>query len=375
VSDNKATITNPGTSNDISAGVVNATFSLVFDRVGVTIFNGDLTNVAAGKDPRLATTVMANGGFAPTLALKTDSPAIDFGSAALTKLTAAISSTTQTSISVVTTEALIPGKFARIDSEIVQITGVTNQTTAAIARGQQGTTAATHAVDADLDQLDDQRGPGFARKVDYPTSAGKSIADIGAYELQILPKVANARFSADDAESYSRVNKLVINFDQPVQFLSGKTATDAVSLKQINTSFDPGFVALTTTDNGSTGKVTFTFSGTFLDQFGSLKDGYYRLAIVADYVHIPDMPLAKFDGNGNGNAEGSPTDDFIKNLPRNFGDSDGDGDVDAVDFAAFRAAFGGTTDLRFDFDGDGDVDAQEFGAFRARFGTSVVVPP
>jgi hypothetical protein len=53
-----------------------------------------------------------------------------------------------------------------------------------------------------------------------------------------------------------------------------------------------------------------------------------------------------------------------------FGDSDGDGDVDANDFAAFRTAFGGSSAI-FDFDGDGVVNATDFAQFRLRFGTRI----
>ena len=55
---------------------------------------------------------------------------------------------------------------------------------------------------------------------------------------------------------------------------------------------------------------------------------------------------------------------------RLFGDANGTGTVDAIDFGLFRTAFG-TTDATFDFDGGGAVDALDFGQFRLRFGTSV----
>jgi hypothetical protein len=53
-----------------------------------------------------------------------------------------------------------------------------------------------------------------------------------------------------------------------------------------------------------------------------------------------------------------------------FGDSDGDGDVDANDFAAFRSAFGGSSAI-FDFDGDGVVGANDFAKFRSNFGLTI----
>jgi hypothetical protein len=110
--------------------------------------------------------------------------------------------------------------------------------------------------------------------------------------------------------------------------------------------------------------VVLTFSGAGTTA-GSLDDGNYQLTVLAAAVLGGDgQPL---DGNGNGTGG----DNFTFAFHRLFGDSDGDRDVDATDFGAFRAAFGATSNLSFDADGDGDVDATDFGAFRSRFGSSV----
>ena len=50
----------------------------------------------------------------------------------------------------------------------------------------------------------------------------------------------------------------------------------------------------------------------------------------------------------------------VTTLHRLFGDSDGDGDVGATDFAAFRQSFGSANSI-FDFDNDGDVDSSDMG--------------
>ena len=65
---------------------------------------------------------------------------------------------------------------------------------------------------------------------------------------------------------------------------------------------------------------------------------------------------------------GSPT----NGLFRLFGDSNGDGRVNAIDFAAFRSVFGipGPASI-FDFDNSGSTDASDFAQFRARFGVAV----
>ena len=67
---------------------------------------------------------------------------------------------------------------------------------------------------------------------------------------------------------------------------------------------------------------------------------------------------------------------YLTSEYRLFGDNDGDGDVDAVDFLAFRNTFGFSSgdpgyNPAFSWDGDSDVDAHDFLEFRSRFGTSI----
>jgi len=162
----------------------------------------------------------------------------------------------------------------------------------------------------------------------------------------------------------SRVNELKLSFDARVNLPANPA--DAFALQRQS---DNAVVTLAAAvDNAGPGTaVTLTFTGGSVDNT-SLADGRYTLTAFA--VQVAGGAL---DGDGDGN----PGDDFVltgtpaNGLFRLFGDNDGDGDVDAQDFGAFRAAFGGTGNLAFDFDGDGDVDAQDFGQFRARFGTGV----
>ena len=62
----------------------------------------------------------------------------------------------------------------------------------------------------------------------------------------------------------------------------------------------------------------------------------------------------------------SPTDSIF----RIFGDANGGGSVDAIDFGAFLGAFG-TNNAIFDFDNGGAVDALDFSQFLRRFGTGI----
>jgi hypothetical protein len=84
----------------------------------------------------------------------------------------------------------------------------------------------------------------------------------------------------------------------------------------------------------------------------------------------------------DGNADGTSGDDYTltgavaNGLYRLYGDANGDGTVNAFDFAQFRGAFGTALGqpayLSFlDFDGDGIINAFDFARFRTRFGSGV----
>jgi len=203
----------------------------------------------------------------------------------------------------------------------------------------------------------DQRGTGFARVVGTAT-------DIGSFEVQSVaapPQVLAVTVNGG-ALQRSIVTKLSVTFDQPVTLPAN--AADAFQLRR---QLDNALVTVAATVSGNT--ITLTFTGGAINGV-SLADGRYTLTAFASKVSGPGGSL---DGNGDGTAG----DDFVlvgnttNKLFRLFGDHDGDGDVDAQDFGAFRAAFGGSSNLAFDSDNDGDVDAADFGQLRQRFGTAV----
>jgi len=205
-------------------------------------------------------------------------------------------------------------------------------------------------------ELYDPRGPGFPRMVGV-------APDIGAFEVQPPPRIAALQVN-DGSSQRSRVVQVAFTVDTPDYF--GGT--------------DPLF-QFTRLDTGAA--VTCSFGGpytvppnTFSFRFTagpidgtSLADGVYVLRVFTN--GIKDGAGQTLDGNGDGIGG----DDYVSPLTgpgrihRLFGDADGDGDVDAADFAALRGAFGGGLSVAFDF--DGDVDAADFGQFRARFGTAI----
>jgi len=211
----------------------------------------------------------------------------------------------------------------------------------------------------------DQRG--FQRVVGGQT-------DVGAFESGgvVLPPPTVTQVQVNTGgPQRSLVTQLKVTFSETVSFPFG--AASAFQLSRVGPGGPTGLVNLVATPAANVVTLTFTGGGAVpIDKGGSLIDGVYQLVVVASAVQGASGSL---DGNGNG----TPGDNYVTptapgspgRLHRLFGDNDGDADVDAQDFGAFRSAFGGTSNLNFDFDGDGDVDAADFGQFRARFGSSV----
>jgi autotransporter-associated beta strand protein len=138
-------------------------------------------------------------------------------------------------------------------------------------------------------------------------------------------------------------------------------------------------VAVTTNPvNGHT-VATLTFSGN-QTEYGSLLDGNYQLTIHGDKVR-DTVSGTLLDGDGDGQPGGDRV--FGNQLAdaffRLFGDSDGDRDVDNLDFARFRGSYNKPSSdpayLRyFDFDADNDVDSADLAAFRLRYLTRLSAP-
>src|SRR5262249_35760895 len=132
---------------------------------------------------------------------------------------------------------------------------------------------------------------------------------------------------------------------------------DAFQLKRQSDNALVGLSAVV--NNSATTVVILTFNGA-LSEFGSLADGRYTLTALASAV-------ASAFGNLDGNQDGIGGDDFTlasaagsnppTNISRFFGDFDGDGDVDAANFLAFRDVFLGFSpyNAALDFDGSGSV--------------------
>jgi hypothetical protein len=115
------------------------------------------------------------------------------------------------------------------------------------------------------------------------------------------------------------------------------------------------------TDAGGKSVVTLSFTGDGIVG-GSLADGNYLLTI--------DLEKDGFDVGDDHKFGAAQADNFF----RLFGDSDGDRDVDNLDYFRFRGALGQVSDSPrylgyFDYDQDDDVDSDDLGKFLTRFRT------
>jgi hypothetical protein len=159
----------------------------------------------------------------------------------------------------------------------------------------------------------------------------------------------------------SKINRLVVTLSEVVTLDTG-----AFAVIQKGTGTSVGVTTSAAMQNGRS-VVTLTFGGALLE-YGSLKDGEYRLTVDGSKVHDADTGT-NLDGDADGAFGGNylfgaaTADRFF----RKFGDADGDRDVDAADLLAFKRAYAGTYKWYLDFDGDGDIDAVDLLRFKQRY--------
>jgi len=177
------------------------------------------------------------------------------------------------------------------------------------------------------------------------------------------PPVPRAVVQVDDGTPQrSRVESLIVTFNTLVNVSPGGITMVGPG-GPVTLALD---YSLSTTPQTI---VKLTFSGNNVTPAG-LADGRYALTIAS--AHVSNFNGEPYDGDG----DGLPGPDGVFDFHRLYGDIDGDADVDAADFAAFRGAFGSFLgqpgfNRLFDSDGDNDVDAFDFAQFRLRYGLSV----
>ncbi|MFL5328737.1 MAG: lysyl oxidase family protein [Gemmataceae bacterium] len=178
--------------------------------------------------------------------------------------------------------------------------------------------------------------------------------------VQQAPEVFHLAYGTGAAQR-SRVYQIQVAFDHPVTFLNPSNPETAFQVVGPN-----GPVTVAVNPNLGDAEQTvcmLTFSGTSTE-FGSLKDGKYTLTILANQVNTAGVA---FDGNGDGVGG----DNYVTHFHRLFGDSNGDGAVDQMDYLAFRDTVGGGPNDAFDFQQNGDVNQADYLEFRNRIGMAI----
>jgi hypothetical protein len=223
--------------------------------------------------------------------------------------------------------------------------------------------------------------------------AGSSTAQ-PVTEVVAIPATVSGIQINDGSNQRSELRSISITFTGSVTFAGGNTAAafQLLHTSDLNgplTNHPVTLGASTFPDAQGNTVVILTFSGTEIDPDSgmngfsanpSLADGKYQLTIFGSSITDSNGLAVDAAGNGTpGSTYVSPAESAGGNgarLYRLFGDFDGNGVVNAFDFAQFRLAFGsGSTDSTyvpyFDADGNGAINAFDFAKFRIRYGSSI----
>jgi hypothetical protein len=206
----------------------------------------------------------------------------------------------------------------------------------------------------------------------YTVSDGRGGTTTATVHITVgaaLPPVVAGVQVNNGAAQHSMVNSLTVTFSEPVTFVTTPGAAFAVTRGD---GMLVGFTATVSTFDGTTVVTLSNFTGS-ATEFGSLADGRYTLTALASQITVGGQAL---DGNGDGTGGDDYKFGGAQGLFRFYGDVNGDGVVNGLDFGAFRSAFGTAAGdpayLSFlDFNGDGAVNGLDFGQFRSSFGTAL----
>jgi hypothetical protein len=192
-----------------------------------------------------------------------------------------------------------------------------------------------------------------------------AAADIGAFEVQVL-RVASVAVNGGAAQR-SRVTDLTVTFEGPAVLPANAAA--AFTLTRNSDGAAVSFTATASVVGGVTVVRLNAFTGA-ATEFGSLADGRYTLTVLGSQV--TDAGGQQLDGDNDGAPGGNNVTQFF----RFYGDVNGDGVVNGLDFGIFRSAFGTATGdpaylAALDFNNDGAINGLDFAQFRARFGTAL----
>ena len=218
------------------------------------------------------------------------------------------------------------------------------QTGAEIIRGADGTVSQVvlHFVDG-LRGDEDLRANGL---IDDPGGPAVFVPPAPTVESVIIN---------DGHAQRSMIRSITVLFGSPVTIESG-----AFELYQRGTKRPlPVQVRLSQSNDRTLAVLTFKSHRTV---GGSLANGHYRLTIRADKIR--DAAGRQLDGDGNGSEGGNYVDEFF----RLFGDTNGDGKLDAADKRVLKSAYGNRSNQPgylwyLDFNSNGRIWAEDAALF------------
>jgi hypothetical protein len=229
-------------------------------------------------------------------------------------------------------------------------------------------------VSGDLDFEPDE---GFKVTLSNPGGNAEIATDIALGEILnddaepiVVPEVeeviyfnqdaqAEKDFSPDSTGQRSIVRRIQITFAEAYNVQLGAVTDDRFVLESLDTATLGARVGLEVLSSELVGGkqiVVLGFTGTELIDDRS--------------ENLPGVRPMLQDGNYQLIVERSPGSDFVEDFYRFFGDSDGDRDVDGLDYFAFQTYFlDGILDNRFDCDQDGTpADMDDYDEFLLRAG-------
>ncbi len=197
--------------------------------------------------------------------------------------------------------------------------------------------------------------------------AAPAVADaVTLVVIVTAPPTVQSVVLNDGSAQRSMLSSITITFSGPV--ILPANPADAFELVKQGGSRVGLNVAVSLVAGKTVAVLTFTGP----DIIGrSLADGNYTLTIHGDKIR--DGSDQNLDGDANGTAGGNRVDAFF----RLFGDSDGNGVVDDVDFWPIIRAFGKRSGdpgflSYFDYDGNGVIDLPvDYTQFSLRFGQRI----
>ncbi|HEX4056467.1 MAG TPA: dockerin type I domain-containing protein, partial [Tepidisphaeraceae bacterium] len=190
------------------------------------------------------------------------------------------------------------------------------------------------------------------------TAALGSASNTAQVTVAATPTVSSFQVNDGNAQR-SMVDSLTVTFNESVTLADNAITLNMLS--QTGGSPTPMTFSLNTPDGGTTWVLTFT-DPSYIGS--SLPDGAYDLNVSAGGVTATQGGLSM-----------AADQDF--QFIRLYGDFNGDGVVNSIDFGTIAPAFGHSTnssDWYLDYDDNGVINSIDFGYFATNFGRSMSIP-